>query len=264
MPLSKPFISISTVKCDSLTADNASSLAANDVLLYPIYLPHFTAITSDLVPFLSSTELNRAGRFHKEMDRNRFIICRSILKLVLAASAALDVQHIHFDFHSNKKPYLASLPWLHFNISHSGDFAVIALSRNEVGIDIEFISEDFDFTPLLPDIFAESEIMAIQNAVAKSRAFYTSWTRKEALVKGLGKGIDDDFKTIPCLDGQHSIDSSLLKTTQSWQVYSFELAADYLGAVAFESSSPLSKNLALYSLPTTLKGLLELTALRND
>jgi 4'-phosphopantetheinyl transferase len=170
----------------------------------------------------------------------------------------LDVKNIYLDYHFNKKPYLASHPWVCFNVSHSEDFAVIAISRNKIGIDIEYISEEFNFTNLISDVFNDNEVLAIQNAADKKQSFYTSWTRKEAFVKALGKGIDDDFKNIPCLDGQHYIDSTLLKINENWQVLSFELAEHYLGAVAFESLSTISKNLVLYTMPNTMKDLREL------
>ena len=264
MQISKQFISCSNIKDVQLISGKEYSLNSNDVIIYTIYLPDFINLKSDLEEFLDSTELDRAERFHKKLDRNRFIICRSILKFVLAAHTKLDVKDIYLDYHLNKKPYLASHPWLHFNISHSEDFAVIAISRNMVGIDIEYISEDFNFTNLLPNIFNEKEILGIQNAVNKKHAFYTLWTRKEAFVKALGKGIDDDFKFIPCLDGQHSIDSTLLKTTENWQIFSFDLADHYLGAVAFERLTTISKNPVLFAIPNTMESLLEMTQIRKN
>lgn len=234
------------------------SLDTDDIIIYSIYLPNFINLKSDLAEFLNSTELNRAQRFHKELDKNRFVICRSILKIVLATHTNLDAKNIHLDYHFNKKPYLASHPCLHFNVSHSDDFAVIAISRTKVGIDIEYISEDFNFTNLLPDIFADNEILENQNAVNKRHSFYTLWTRKEAFVKALGKGIDDDFKYIPCLDGQHHLNSTQLKTTENWQIYSFDLANQYLGAVAFEGLRTSTENIILYSMPNSMKELIEL------
>jgi 4'-phosphopantetheinyl transferase len=264
MQMSKLFISPSTIKGIKLIPSKGYSLKTNDIIIYTVYLPNFINLKSDLARFLNSKELDRAKRFHKELDRNRFIIYRSILKFILAAHTKLNVKNINLDYQINKKPYLASHPWLHFNLSHSEDFAVIAISRKKVGIDIEYMSEDFNFTNLLPDIFDDNEILTIQNAVNKKHVFYTSWTRKEAFVKALGKGIDEDFKYIPSLDGHHNIDPILLKNTENWQVNSFDLAEHYLGAVAFESLSKISKNLVLYTLPNTMNDLLEMTQIRKD
>jgi 4'-phosphopantetheinyl transferase len=259
METSKTVIEYSTLKDIKLLPCERYSLDTDQVLIYTIYLPDFIALKSDLSTFLTSIELEKAQRFYKELDRNRFIIYRSILKFVLAAHTNLNVKNIYFDYHFNKKPYLASHPWLYFNISHSEDFAAIAVSRKNVGVDIEYMSKDFDFTSLLPDVFDAKQILEIQNAADKKHAFYTSWTRKEAFVKALGQGIDENFKYIPSSDGQHNIDFNLLKSRENWQVHNFNLTDHYLGAIAFEGSSVLSKNLIFYSMPNTMEYLLEMT-----
>ena len=132
-----------------------------------------------------------------------------------------------------------------------------------MGLDIEFLSKDFKFTNLLPDIFDDHERLMIQNADDKKTAFYTLWTRKEAFVKALGKGIDEDFKYIPCTDGQHNLEFKLIKNSQNWQVYSFDFAEHYLGAVSFEGLPTTSDNLLLYIIPDSMENLLEMTQKRN-
>lgn len=264
MPKSNFFISFSDINGLKFITGKEYSLNTTDIIIHTIYLPNFIDLKSDLVQLLNSQEINRVERFHKENDKNRFIICRSILKFILASHTKLPVKSILLDYHFNKKPYLASHPGLNFNISHSEDFAVIAISSDKVGVDIEYISGNFDFTNLLPDIFVDHEIMAIKNADNEKHAFFTSWTRKEAFVKALGKGIDEDFKNIPCLDGLHSLNSTLFKTFQNWQVYSFALENQYLGAVAFENLSTISKNPVLYAMPNTMKDLLKMVEIRND
>jgi 4'-phosphopantetheinyl transferase len=263
MPTSNIVISFSNIKSVKLIADKETSLITNETIIYSIYLPDFVNLKSDLAKYLNSTEINRAERFHSEIDRNRFIIYRSILKFVLAAHTKLSVKNIILDYHLNKKPYLASHPWLHFNMSHSEDYAVIAISRKKVGIDIEYISENFNFTNLLPNVFGNEETSIIQNAVNKKHTFYTFWTRKEAFIKTLGKGIDDDFKYIPCLDGTHPLDSTLLENTENWQMYSFYLENQYLGAIAVEGLSTSLKDPLLFTVPNSMKELLEMTQVSN-
>ncbi|SHH04681.1 4'-phosphopantetheinyl transferase family protein [Flavobacterium defluvii] len=263
MKTSKLFISFLNIKSDTLVSGREYSLSTGDIIIYTIYLPNFIELKSYLSQFLNSPELKKAKRFYKEIDRNRFIIYRSILKLILGAYTKSDIKNIHLDYDFNKKPYLASHPWLHFNMSHSEDYAAIAISRKMVGLDIEYLSKDFKFTSLLPDIFDDHERAAIQNADDKKNAFYTLWTRKEAFVKALGKGIDEDFKYIPSTDGQHNLDFKLVKNTQNWQVYSFDFNEHYLGAVAFEGLPAASNNLLLCSIPNSMENLLEMTYKKN-
>lgn len=259
MPVSNLHITHLTIKTDELIPSKTFLLYDNDIVIYTIYVPDFIELKSDLTKYLNFSEYEKANRFYQETDKNRFIIARSILKLILAAYSKSEAKNIKLDYNINKKPYLASDTWLHFNISHSEDYAAIAVSRNEVGIDIEYIAKDFDFDTILFDVFGDNEIIAIQNAVNKKQAFYTSWTRKEALVKALGKGIDDDFKHIPSLDGDYNLNSSLSKTSQHWQVHSFDLAAHYMAAVAFEILPTITPNLVTYTIPNIMETLIEMT-----
>ena len=263
METSKVFISSLNIERSHTIPTIENSLDCNDVIIYKIYLPNFISIKDCLSNFLNSNEVSRAQRFYKEVDRNRFIIYRSILKFVLAFTTQMDVKGIYIENDFNKKPYLASHPLLHFNISHSEDHTAIAISRKKVGIDIEYKAENFDFTNILQDVFYDNEISYIENAVNKKHAFYTLWTRKEAFVKALGKGIDDDFKYMPCLDGQHDISATVLNETENWQVYSFNFAEDYSGAVCIEGLPKVPEVLKVYTLPNTMKELLELTQERK-
>lgn len=83
------------------------------------------------------------------------------------------------------KPYFPHYPHLHFNLSHSEDFLLCALSDQPVGVDIEVIRPRrtglprYCFTPME---FARFEALGGDWA-----AFYTLWTLKEAWCKCLGQ-----------------------------------------------------------------------------
>ena len=258
MVISNLNISQSTLKRVQNLSSKEYTLNNNDLIIFSVYLPNFSEIQDELSLFLSSKEIKKSERFYKDVDRSRFVIYRSILKFMLAAYTKLDVKNINLSLDFNKKPYLASHPYLFFNISHSEDYAVIAISNKKIGIDIEYMSEDFKYTELLPDIFDNNEIVSIENSANTKETFYTLWTRKEAFVKALGKGIDEDFKYIPCLEGKHTVDYDLLKSDQDWEVVSFDLTNKYVGSIAFESNSIIPKNLLLHTIPNTMKELSEM------
>ena len=77
-------------------------------------------------------------------------------------------------------------------------------------------------------------------------------------MKALGKGIDEDFKYIPCLDGEHNLDFSLIKNSQNWQVRSFDLEDDYLGAIAYEGLATAAVTINLYNVSQNIFALLEM------
>jgi 4'-phosphopantetheinyl transferase len=90
------------------------------------------------------------------------------------------------------KPYLADTPELAFNLSHSENALVIALGWNcRLGADIEFCNPRTSLAGLVDKCFAVEEIAYWRQLpeARKTLEFYRFWTRKEAFVKAIGRGI---------------------------------------------------------------------------
>lgn len=81
-----------------------------------------------------------------------------------------------------------------FNISHSGDYAVLYISENECGIDIEKMNSNK--VARTPKIFTENELQWIGE---NTENFFTLWTRKESISKAIGMGFSYPFKEINSL-----------------------------------------------------------------
>lgn len=116
----------------------------------------------------------------------------------------LSNQATEFSHTENGKPYIPGFP-LHFNLSHSGEFALCAVSTVPVGCDIEKLRANANFGKELSKRFFTSEeadyIDAIENESEKSAAFFRIWTQKESYVKAIGKGIAAlPFNTFSVLD----------------------------------------------------------------
>ena len=227
-----------------------------DLRFFKIELSKFQESVSSLIEFLSPFEKNRANRYHFSKDKNRFIICRAVLKFLLAKQTGLDINKIVLDKHSNKKPYLPSHPSVFFNLTHAGEYAIIAIARDPIGVDIEHVNKDFNYNEIIPSVLKNPEIDEVVNSNDKHRTFYKLWTRKEAIVKATGKGIDDTFSKIPSLDGYHKISSDLLSDIKKIQVFSFELDEGYIGAVAFSGVLEHIDKLLFYPIPLTFQELL--------
>lgn len=226
--------------------------------LYKIELLIYQELVSVLTNLLSPSERHRANRYHFVKDKNRFIICRALLKFLLAEHTGLELAKIALDIDTNKKPYLPSHPSVFFNVTHAGDYAMIAIARSPVGVDIEYINRNFDYKEILPTIFAEIEIDTVNNDNDKHGTFYRFWTRKEAIVKAIGKGIDDDLPKIIITDGLHYVPLFLVGNFKTINVCSFNLNSDYVGAIAFTENVIDVDKIAFYPIPTSdeLKSLL--------
>lgn len=220
-----------------------------DIKLYKIELLKYQGSVSKLIKYLSASEHHRANRYHFEKDKNRFVICRSLLKVLLADHIGLATDKIILDTDSNKKPFLVSHPSVYFNVSHAGDYALIAIAKRPIGVDIEYVNKSFEYNEILPNIFNKTEIEEVEHSIDKHLTFYQFWTRKEAIVKAIGKGIDDDLVKIPATDGLHSVPSAVLCDYKKINVFSFNITGDYVGTVAFTEDINIDK-IAFYTIPT--------------
>ena len=91
------------------------------------------------------------------------------------------------------KPYLAHHPNVHFNISHSGTEALVAIANRPVGVDIEAVKADSNLR-LARRIFSEEDYDAFVCGGATPQALAEAWVQKEAALKLSGEGIRGDFK----------------------------------------------------------------------
>jgi 4'-phosphopantetheinyl transferase len=147
---------------------------------------------------LDADEQARAARFVRARDRRRFARCRAALREILGGLLAENPASLRFRAAARGKPELdlanqvGGQPALRFNVSHSSNLAVIAVSRqHELGIDLEQVRTIGEAERIVASFFSEAEQaeFATIDGPARPIAFVRGWTRKEAILKGLGVGI---------------------------------------------------------------------------
>lgn len=162
---------------------------------WSIDLPTYFASLASFRRILSPQEQSRAERFHSSSHRSRFIVAHGALRMILADYAHTDPMRLSFVAGRHGKPALdheSNARGIRFNLSHSGDMAVIAVTLgHEVGIDIERIEPGKADLAIAERYFSSREIATLRNlpAVDQEVAFFTCWTRKEAYIKGRGDGL---------------------------------------------------------------------------
>lgn len=91
------------------------------------------------------------------------------------------------------KPYLKNYPDIHYNISHTKGVIVCAVSNKPVGVDIERIKKVNH--GIVKRFFTVDEQNYILNSKGKEdERFIEIWTKKEAYVKWIGKGMEIPFE----------------------------------------------------------------------
>jgi 4'-phosphopantetheinyl transferase len=137
---------------------------------------------------LSEDEAARTARLRFEADRVRWTRARSALRRVLAEYTGQAPGDLSFDVGEHGKPSLRQAKCaagIEFNLSHAGDWALIAVSRQvPVGVDIERFRERVDMGALLRRL---GEIDIPENRAAQLQ----EWTRREAKSKAVGGALFD-------------------------------------------------------------------------
>jgi 4'-phosphopantetheinyl transferase len=144
---------------------------------------------------LSENELIRAGRFHFKRDKKRFIVRRSVLRMILGCYLNIEPNSVQFSDCLHGKPYLEETvgdSTLQFNLGNSNDIALYAFTRcREIGVDIEYLRALPDADQISERFFSANENATLHALPASQRqqAFFNCWTRKEAYIKAIGKGL---------------------------------------------------------------------------
>ncbi|WP_132256106.1 4'-phosphopantetheinyl transferase family protein [Methylobacterium segetis] len=141
---------------------------------------------------LSAEERARAARFLRPPDRTRHVASHAALRVILGRACGRAPKNLAFTARPGGKPALADAAGLDFNLSHSGERALVALSpAGRIGVDVEVLRPMPDLGRVARTYFAPDEAAALAALPDSERlfAFMACWTRKEAFVKALGAGL---------------------------------------------------------------------------
>ena len=194
---------------------------------------------------LSDDERRRAHRFRFEEDRAEYVSGRAQLRQILADYLGACPEELRFCYGPMGKPELAgpfTASGLRFNLSHSAGVALYAVSHDrEVGVDLEQIHELPGVDQIAQRFFSPRENAMLQNLPAeqKLRGFFNCWTRKEALVKGLGDGLSRrlDCFTVSLAPGEPArlLDREKeVATLDRWALRALTPAPGFAAALAAE------------------------------
>jgi 4'-phosphopantetheinyl transferase len=154
---------------------------------------------------LSEAERRRALRFARKADMRRFVIGRGRLRELLAPHIGQSPADLRFRANAFGKPLLdVTGPAPHFNLSHSGDWILVAIDEQApVGVDVECVREEMAQIEQFHRVLSTEEQcwLAAQPASLRALAFARTWVRKEAYVKALGAGMSCNLESIAIVDG---------------------------------------------------------------
>lgn len=221
-------------------SENTAALAAE---IAQIWVVDLSLGGKNLIAYhdlLSNDERQRANSFKFAKDRNKFIVCRAVLRKLSSKYLKMKPQDIVFNYAEFGKPYFGHETLINFNVSHSGNLAVIGFVENQtIGIDIELLKQDFDVSEIARSFFSKREIQALDGMTKEIQylGFYRCWTRKEAFIKAEGSGLSfplDSFAVSIDSDETASLQETNwnLLDKDRWYLYPFAPAPNYRAAMA--------------------------------
>ena len=215
-------------------------LSAGDVHLWRIRLEQPDHLLEWFQKTMEPYELERAGRFHFERLQRHFVVSRGFLRHVLARYLAAKPEELRFAYNDYGKPSLAGENSLRFNMSHSHEAALVGVALNAaLGVDIEYIRADFATVEIARRFFSRLEVETFDSLPKEEQvaAFFRCWTRKEAYIKAIGKGLS---QALDCFDvtlapGEPA---ALLRADEddasSWSLSDIDVGPGYASALAVE------------------------------
>lgn len=251
-------------------AEQSRPVAGTDVLLRVARCSGLdNALREAYWQLLDDVERTRNQRFRFQADRDRHLLGRALLRSSIAEWLGTKPQALSLRLDAHGKPQLGNAPnvfeepaaseQLHFNLSHSGDWVVVALANVPVGIDVEHTLRKSDVLSLAAHYFYGEELKELQSfpEPEQRERFFDYWTLKEAYMKARGEGISLGLENFgfrlhsegACAaqanTGENSADKnrielmlneSLQDNPQAWQFFCVSPVAEYRLALAVRSA----------------------------
>jgi 4'-phosphopantetheinyl transferase len=229
-------------------AGDAISLppVAGSVALWWFALDRPADEAAALARTLSPEETARAQRFGTESLRQRWIVGRATLRMLLAQALGVAPIDVALARGRRGRPQLA-VPSLDFNVSHTCGMALVGIAATprkgmRIGVDVEHAERRVNADGLARKFLSEREQAALAPLMAdqRRRGFLRLWTCKEAMSKATGDALSAPFRR---LDVAHEGGLALAAgpppyTPADWTLHAVDIPGGFLGTVAVWRSNP--------------------------
>lgn len=200
---------------------------------------HFSA------ELLSPEERERADRFHRELDGNRFRVTHGAMRMILARYLKVGPHELSFSAERGGKPELASQfrnTGIRFNLSHASELALLAVTRGaRVGVDLERVNSEFPIEEVAERFFSPAEISVLKELPGEEKleAFFSCWTRKEAYIKAVGGGFSIPLDGFEVAVGSERAPALVAvrdnpAEVSRWRMYDLQMPKGYKAALVVE------------------------------
>jgi len=235
---------------DSFSSRSSENLVLSeaDVHLWFSRLDLSSSSSRRLEAVLDADELNRAERFYSDLERERFIACRGMLRMILGRYLGVEPIALRFQYGLRGKPSLSERLGdsnIQFSLAHSGGWVIygLTLDRN-IGVDLERIAPFGELDQFVDRFYSVGEKAAVHASWGNDRyeVFFKIWTMKEAYLKACGEGLVR-LKVNDVSFGQEKPRTVRLmgdgntRENVCWSFMDLRPASDFAAAVVVEGSN---------------------------
>ncbi len=218
--------------------NNVPSLSKSDIHIWSINRKVYDDQKSYTEYLLDENELSRAQKFRFKKDHDPFVIGRFLTKVLMAYYTNVSPENVKIIPDSCGKP--TSDLKLFFNLSHSGDQLLLGFSHSPIGVDIEKEDPRVDTKSVGKSNFSKIEFKILMNASNEQKlsTFFEIWTKKESLIKGIGRGLSIPLTNFNVTAQDGKVDWNLPSENiyGDWYVQKFERNQGYMAAFATQRS----------------------------
>jgi len=223
------------------TGPGRDDIDAPGVDIWTVPLDGPPATVETLSRMLSEREAERGGRCRFETDRRRFVIAHGAVRLILAGYLDVPPEELRLQRGRHGKPRLAGGSDLRFNLSHSGELGLVAVTRHaEVGVDVDRLRPGLPVEPFAERFFPASDarfVAAAAGPTERAERFLRLWTRKEAVAKAAGARLVQGLGLTVFTDTDSTTDTDIVRDPSgqipgAWSVRDLPVPDGYLAALA--------------------------------
>ena len=197
---------------------------------------------NELIQVLDEHEVAQAQRFATADLKRKYVASHGNVRHVLGRYLGVSPGEVRLFVGSHGKPSLhaAHASSLRFNLSHSGEKCLLALTLNrEVGVDVERVRPLEDWREIAHRFFSNRETARLAELPAhlSEQAFFATWSRKEAYIKALGLGLALDLSSFevevdPRKPGQLIWAANETEGPKQWLMCDVDVDPEYRAALA--------------------------------
>jgi 4'-phosphopantetheinyl transferase len=207
------------------------------LLVIDLELESWGAAHTALLDRLPTEEQRRIQRYRRDADRYRSLAAALLPRLMIAHMSKQPLACIRFERGPAGKPFYPADPLFHFNLSHSGSIAALAIGKTPVGVDVESMHPTNDWEAIAKRFFTPEEqhwLASLEIAQRKAH-FADLWSRKESLLKASGEGLAGGLNTFSAV-AKEDTEIEVTHRGERWFLRSYRLPPHSVLAVC--SSSP--------------------------